>query len=449
MTTDLTAPFPDLPPPDILLTGRFEPAQARRYVHLPFEVFPGVAQVHVRYAYSHQVGSGPALFDGNTMDIGLFDDRGIAPGSPGFRGWSGSNKMAFTIDRYWATPPYAPGPIGAGTWHVLLGPYKVGLHGLEYAVGVWFNLALPPETRGRARQDTPAPAPRPPAEPGWYRGDLHCHTLHSDGDSWPEEVLSAAAEAGLDFLGVTDHNTVSHLAGSGPGGNGLPLVVPGIEVTTYGGHWNVWGASRWYDFRDPSALATTATMREAIDDGGLVAVCHPRTPRLEWTYMDRGFHAVEVWNGDWRPDNAETLAWWDSLLTRGDRVVAVGGSDTHRLRQPARARLGRPTTWVQVDGELTVGSVLAALGEGRSFVSVSPAGPRLYLDRDGGVARARVTGATDARLVITTNAGVLRTCAVSGQLACRAALPAGTRYVRAHLEDTSGVLALTNPLWVP
>src|SRR5215216_4234548 len=218
---DLSSPFPDMPPPDILLAGRFEPAQARRYVHLPFEVFPGVRQLHLCYRYSDRVGSDPALTDGNTLDIGLFDERGIASGGPGFRGWSGSSKTAFTIDRDWATPPYSPGPIGAGMWHVLLGPYKVWERGLGYEVGIWFNLGLPPEVSEYARQRVLAPIDVPaPAAPGWYRGDLHCHTLHSDGDSWPADMLIAAAEAGLDFLGVTDHNTTNHHADYGPGGDG-------------------------------------------------------------------------------------------------------------------------------------------------------------------------------------------------------------------------------------
>src|SRR5206468_7746014 len=84
----------------------------------------------------------PILTGGNTLDIGLFDERGTAPGSEGFRGWSGSEKLELTIDDHWATPPYAPGPIGAGTWQVLLGPYKVGPRGCDWTLRIWFNAGL-------------------------------------------------------------------------------------------------------------------------------------------------------------------------------------------------------------------------------------------------------------------------------------------------------------------
>ena len=76
--------------------------------------------MHLVYDYSDRIPSDPLLRGGNTLDIGLFDPRGIAASSPGFRGWSGSNKLDFTVAEKWATPPYVAGPIFPGTWHVLL-----------------------------------------------------------------------------------------------------------------------------------------------------------------------------------------------------------------------------------------------------------------------------------------------------------------------------------------
>src|SRR5215213_4444159 len=112
--------------PDLTLNGRFERGEERRYVHLPFTVPIGVRQIHLRIDYNDRISSDPSREGGNTLDVGLFDEQGIAPGSPGFRGWSGSERLAITLDEEWATPPYRPGAIGAGDWHVLLGPYKIG-----------------------------------------------------------------------------------------------------------------------------------------------------------------------------------------------------------------------------------------------------------------------------------------------------------------------------------
>jgi len=255
-----------------------------------------VRQIHVRYSYNDRVDSDPLIGGGNTLDIGLFDERGIASGSPGFRGWSGSEKLELTVDAEWATPPYRGGPIGAGVWHVVLGAYKVMPRGLGYRIEITFNAGLSRERRVVVRSGPPR---RPPvataAEPGWVRGDLHCHTLFSDGDSWPAEMLHAAAEAGLDFLGVTDHNTVAHHAEYGAGGGAVPVVVPGIEVTTYHGHWNAWGTERWYDFREATSGGVSSAVREAIacsfavSRGNIRSTPHPRrATRVDTVAHGRG-----------------------------------------------------------------------------------------------------------------------------------------------------------------
>lgn len=445
----------DLPPADLVLTGRFERSDEKGYRHVPFEVPRPLRQLHVRYAYSDMIDSDPSLTGGNTLDIGIFDERGTASGGRGFRGWSGSNKLELTIDERWATPPYRAGAIRQGTWHVLVGPYKVGPRGCDYRVEIWLDPGIPEPPRPAAAVRAPASAPAPPVRPGWLRGDLHCHTVFSDGDSTPAEMLLAAADAGLDFLGVTDHNNVAHHAAYGRGGDGLPIVVPGVEVTTYGGHWNAHGTDRWWEFREPSASAVEATMREAAAAGALVTVCHPKPLGPPWEYGRGGFHAVEVWNGDWLRLNAVALAFWEECLRRGQRITAVGGSDTHRLRgvDPRHeAAPGRPTTWVHVGEARTTAGILAALREGRSFVSASPRGPQLYLEAHparGGYVHMQVVGGKGSALLLMSEAGCMSAAAVDAEdWEVSVAVPAGGRYVRAQLVDGSGVLlALSDPVW--
>ena len=446
----------DATPPDILLSGRFEPDDEARYVHVPFAVPAGLSQLHVRYEYSDRIPSDPLLRGGNTLDIGLFDERGTASGSPGFRGWSGSNKLSFTVGETWATPPYRPGPVGAGEWHVLLGPYKVGPRGLDYQVEVWFDPGLPAEDPVRLLR-SPDAAPRlpAPAEPGWVRADLHSHTVYSDGDSWPDEVLTAAAAAGLDVLGITDHNSAHVGAVRGVGGEGLPVVVPGVEVTTYGGHWNAWGADRWFDFREPTPEATAAAMGEAVAAGAFVSVNHPKPFGPDWVYGEGlGYHAIEVWNGPWLHLNALALAFWEAHLRRGERIVALGGSDTHHLRRLDLGplplpHLGHPTTWIKVEGPLTPTAVLAALRRGRCFVSATPAGPQLYLDHAGHDVRVKVVGARGAALLLVADDGVVAAHAiVADEWEQTAPYPADAPYVRAQIVDQAGVvLTVSNPIW--
>ena len=150
-------------PADIVLEGRFVAADRMRYVLVPFEVPAGVHQLEVIYSYSDHVDSDPRVEEGNTLDIGLFDPRGTDTGSVGFRGWSGSHKDGFVVGVEWATPPYAAGPIPPGTWHVLLGPYKVGRRGLDYRVEIRLNPGRAAPDRGRAA------APRTTSRPSSAR----------------------------------------------------------------------------------------------------------------------------------------------------------------------------------------------------------------------------------------------------------------------------------------
>jgi hypothetical protein len=300
------------------------------------------------------------------------------------------------------------------------------------------------------------------AEPGWLRGDLHCHTLHSDGDSWPADMLSRAVERGLDFLGVTDHNQVGHQADyASVRGENLPIVLPGVEVTTYAGHWNAWGTDRWWEFREPETEAVSRAMRAAAASGALVSVNHPKPFGPPWEYPEAtGYHAVEVWNGAWERLNHVALAWWEQQLRIRHHLVALGGSDLHRLRapdpDPRHARdLGVPTTWAQVGEDRTPAGVLGALRAGRVFLSAQPSGPQLFLSTDAEgqsdslAVRVRAVDARRAALVLVSANGVEHAAQISSDdWSTRFVLPTHAGYLRAQLMDEHGqVLALTNPVY--
>ena len=438
----------------LVLEGRFTEADLQRYSLVPFDVPPSCHQLHIRYEYSDRIDSDPLISGGNTLDIGLFDPSGTETGSVGFRGWSGSHKDEFVVGEDWATPPYAAGPMPPGTWHVLLGPYKVGPRGCDWRVEIELNPGLPPFERDVVRSGVPKRPVLPAARDGWLRGDLHCHTRYSDGDSWPGEMLHAAVEAGLEFLGVTDHNNVAHHAEYGPGGGDLPIVIPGVEVTTYGGHWNAWGTDRWWEFRTPEARAVERAMVEAMEAGAFVSVNHPKPFGPPWDYDDvRAMHAVEVWNGPWAGLNSVALAFWEARLSAGQRLVAVGGSDTHLLRSrdpdPRHAQLGSPTTWVEAGPNPSVRTILDGMRAGRTFISASPAGPQLYLERAGRGVEVEVRGDLGASLVILDDGGAVGAVAVdSVEFSSTFAVPRSAAYVRAQVLASNGeLLALTNPLW--
>jgi len=414
--------------------------------------------MHVAYDYSDRIPSDPQLLDGNTLDIGLFDPHGIGPSSLGFRGWSGSHKLTFTIAEHWATPPYSAGPIQPGRWHVLLGPYKVAPSGCEYEVEITFSQDPGQPEKRELRLDANPPRRRATAQKGWLRGDLHCHTLFSDGDSWPADMLANAVSRGLDFLGVTDHNQTGHQREyASVEGAHLPILLPGIEVTTYAGHWNAWGTNTWWEFREPTEAATSRAMQAAAASGALVSVNHPKPFGPPWEYPAAvGYHAIEVWNGDWSRQNDVSLSFWEQQLRAGRRIVALGGSDTHNLKQTdADARhgrhLGQPTTWADAGSDASTEGVLTALRAGRAFISRDVDGPQLYFARQAdGTFTVRVVDGRHGILALMSERGAEASVIVTkDDWSEDFRLTRATQYLRGELVDQkSEMLALTNALFL-
>ncbi|MFO0961232.1 MAG: hypothetical protein U0800_27945, partial [Isosphaeraceae bacterium] len=57
--------------------------------------------------------------------------------------------------------------------------------------------------RGAPEDYGPSPGPR------WFKGNLHTHTLWSDGNDFPEMVADWYREHGYHFLALTDHDLLS------------------------------------------------------------------------------------------------------------------------------------------------------------------------------------------------------------------------------------------------
>ncbi|HXG41848.1 MAG TPA: CehA/McbA family metallohydrolase [Dehalococcoidia bacterium] len=362
----------------------------QRYLYLPFEVPPGVGLLDVSYQFSEPVTAPLGMGPGNNVDIGIFDPRGLDfPEAPGFRGWSGSARREFSIGPREATPGYVPGPILPGRWHIVLGFERVQESGVAYRVTVTLR-GDRGEDAGRQEGDL-SPGRRPKVRGGRFlRGDLHTHSVHSDGLNTVEELAKDAIAKGLDFLAVTDHNTYTHHADLERLSH-LPIVlIPGEEVTTYWGHANAWGLRRFVDFRCTDEESMRTLQRFVLERGGLFSINHPKCIGPPWLFdLWDGFPCMEVWQAPWRFHNWDSLERWERLLQRGQRVVAVGGSDTHSI-PPARPLhphgIGNPTTWVWVpEAEAGEEQVLAAIRRGHVFLSADPEGPQLVLraDADG------------------------------------------------------------------
>lgn len=443
-------------------SGHFDGVTTPDWHYLPFEVPRGVREVRVAYEYTKlETGAG---FSGNVIDIGLFDQAGHELGDQtGFRGWSGGARSEFRVARGSATPGYVPGPIGEGTWHVILGPVGIVPPGVDWSVAVTLAFGA----QEPAFTATPAPRRVEGRGPGWYRGDLHTHTVHSDGRWTQDGLLAAAREAGLDFIGSSEHNT--HTA-SLTWGRHVPddfLVLNGEEVTTRAGHWQAMGlpAGTWVDWRfrpDDDQLARFTGQVRSL--GGLAVANHPFVP-IPTTKWDFGYDyahmdAVEIWNGPWTTDDQVGVDHWHALLVAGRFVPVIGNSDSHHPGQ----QVGRAQTVVRADS-LSVGAVVDGLRGGHSWLAESSA-VDLSLTAEGGGGTAtcgdrlaaaptelatvtlRVTGAPDCLAQVWGPAGVLggTQLGASGTGQVVVEVPVGaTPFVRAEVRRP-GAAPVLNPL---
>jgi len=344
-------------------TGRWtlEDRFASPWHYLPVDVPPRSYAIRVELEYERS---------GAVMDLGCI-------GAAGFRGWSGGARREFVITPDAATPGYLAGELEPGLWQVIVGLHRIPAGGAEYTVTAEVS-SKPGELLPVSPPEMMPPlSDRPPARvlPAigrryWLAGDLHTHTVHSDGGMTVPELARFAAGRGLDFLAVTDHNTISHhseLPAAGAA-HGIALV-PGQEVTTEAGHANALGRIGWVDFREPPDAWLEATEQA----GGLLSVNHPIGGHVSWAApMKRRPPLIEVWHWSWLDTRWTTpLGWW---LAWDPDAIPVGGSDWHKPGSDAPP--GAPTTWVAADAAEPE-AILDAIGAGRTAISATRDGPVL------------------------------------------------------------------------
>ncbi len=353
------------------LAGKLTTRDAKRHVPHSFTVPAGATQLTLSLSFTPAAQSGLA----NMLTLTLFDPHG-------FRGarHRGGRQHAVTISAAAATPGYLAGALPAGEWVVQIDAHRI-MPGapLHYAI----DIAIATETEAPVKHVLPAGKRNGRQErgAGWYRGDLHSHTDHSDaGERTVTDLVATAQDAELDFLFITDHNTTSSLAALETIDSDDLLVAGGMELTTFWGHALVLGTRRWIDWRfRPGDGGIERVAMNADAAGELFIIAHPNAggdplcTGCAWRFgemMPGTARLVEVWNGAWGGDsnNAASLALWYDWLNQGRRIVATTGSDTHSAADYAAG----PGFAVVYADELSEAALLRAIAAGHLYLSSGP-----------------------------------------------------------------------------
>ena len=241
------------------------------------------------------------------------------------------------------------------------------------------------------------------------KGALHCHTTRSDGRGTPAEVIDLHRENGYDFMALTDHRYYNYTNFS----DKPMIIVPGMEmdrglmprVGTHCHHIVCIGPSKAdgngfdqdqrFDSANYERPEQTQELLDYLHENGQKTIyCHPEwsgTPAREFEML-KGNFAMEIWNsGCAIEDRLDTnAAYWDELLTQGQRIFGVATDDGHAMSHHCKG-------WVMVNAEPELNSILSALEAGKFYSSCGPEIHDFYVD--GGRAYIECSPVKEIRFV--------------------------------------------------
>lgn len=314
----------------------------------------------------------------------------------------------------------------------------------------------------------------------WYRGNTHTHTLNSDGRASPYAVARWYREHGYQFVVITDHEHLTDVdtLNAYHAVEGEFLVMRGQEVTQRlsdgrQAHVNAINSTRIVHpigGPDGSIIARGVPMAqtyvrniaEVRAAGGIAQVNHPN---YRWSVQPADLHDVpdgtllEIWNGIPSVNNLggtddagrvsiSTEALWDSLLTRGQIIWAVGSDDSHDFHQLDDIERAVPgQAWVMVRASsLSPESITAALSGGDFYASTG-----IVLDEysaSGTEISISLEQNADARYMTRFIGAGGRVLAEVPGSKPRYRFQGKAGYVRASIVDSTGKRGWTQPVFL-
>ncbi|MFH4966575.1 CehA/McbA family metallohydrolase [Gaetbulibacter sp. M240] len=232
---------------------------------------------------------------------------------------------------------------------------------------------------------------------GWYAADTHFHLNYGGTNRLdPEDILLDLKAEGIDMAFPLVANLGNRFLEEDLFGwqhKELPMIYFGQEVRShFFGHLNligtkalywpwVWGPG--YDIYGTDDIPNAEALRFGRKQDGLGGYVHPvsvKEPFKEGAgrTIPTGFVADAVMGevdilelGCLWTDEIGTAALWHEILNLGIPLALSAGSDVMNDLYRTMA-IGATRLYVKPEGELTLGSYLKAIKNGRSFISNGP-----------------------------------------------------------------------------
>ena len=298
----------------------------------------------------------------------------------------------------------------------------------------------------------------------WYKGNTHTHTLNSDGDSTPDDVVRWYREHRYHFVVLTDHEFITPVDGLNAafGAAEKFLVIPGQEVTGSfeGKPVHVNGLNLTRVVMPVKGTSVLDVLQRDVDGvrqaGGVPQINHPN---FGWglttddvTRVERA-RLIEIWNGHPLVNNlggggspsAEEI--WDAALTAGRVLYGIADDDSHYFK-----RIGDPTAptpghgWVMVRAaRLESAAIADALDRGDFYASTGVELTDYAVTTKQMTVTIRATGQSRYRVAFIGTGG--RVLAETVDNPASYAFRGDERYVRARVLESNGAMAWTQPVF--
>ncbi|MBK8253462.1 MAG: hypothetical protein IPK82_12445 [Polyangiaceae bacterium] len=296
----------------------------------------------------------------------------------------------------------------------------------------------------------------------FLKGNIHTHTLRSDGDSEPRDVVRRYRDNGYAFLIITDHNSRTDPNELASEVRPTFALIAGEEVTmTSGGkpvHVNALCTQSTIGGGDfgTKAEALKWAIEKIHAQKAIALINHPN---FDWTLNEDdlpagvGAELIEVFSGhpyvntdgDLLRPSHELL--WTKMVDMELGYFGAAVDDMHHLKSSAKEPASRPFKgWVNVFGDTAYQDVICnGLRGGRFYSSSGVKLTHIQVTEK----ELAVTAAEKARvLFIGLEGAILADNEVPAGKEARYELRGGEVYVRAKVLGSDGRKAWTQPYWV-
>ena len=299
----------------------------------------------------------------------------------------------------------------------------------------------------------------------WYRGNTHTHTLNSDGDSTPEDVVRWYREHGYQFLVLTDHNFLTGVDALNAlhGADERFLVIKGEEVTDKFAdkplHLNGLDVAELVmPQKGTSVVDTLQRNVDAIRKAR--GVPHINHPNFGWAITADELQQVEdnklfeIFNGHPHVNNqggggiAGLEAAWDHILTSGQMLYGIAVDDAHVFKRPWDRNAARPGQgWVMVRAErLHPRALLEAMERGDFYASTGVELSELQTNEQEIAITIKEDPTAKYRIQFIGKGGKLLKEEITSP--ARYQIRGDEGYVRGKVLDSNGLMAWTQPVKV-